>query len=300
MKLDRVLINQLPVSNPIVENNFRRFPIYLRNESLRYHRYKMHVQPGIEINLSLAGTAVYVVGSRIYKTSPGHILLFPGHVPHQVFVDNADKYKRVVLCIDDAMLQAMAGSPAPAHSLEWFGSVPCHHIRLSMNMFALFKQIVQLMHTELMEQRRGWEQMMMAQLTSLSVMIGRMVDEQLAAYQQSRGPCLPEDLADRCCQYIESHLHEDLSLQSVAELFHVSPEHLTRTFKREKGVAFYQYVLLQRIQESKRLMLARSDISLTDIAYTLGFASSSHFSRIFKSVTAITPREFRHRSQSGL
>lgn len=300
MTFDLSVITQRPETNRVVEKYFRLFPVYLRKESIRHHRYMLHVQPGIEFNLSLAGTASFVVGESVYKTTPGQLLVFPGDVPHQVFVEPTDHYRRAVICVNDVMLkQATAQFPDTLSPLHWFDSIPCHQFQLQMKTFAALRQTAMLMYQEQQEQKPGWQQMLVAQLMATIVTVGRLVDEQ-ASPDIGRLPPrhVARELTDRCSAYIESHLYEDLSLTNVAHQFHVSPEHLTRTFKRETGVAFYQYVLLQRIEESKRLLLESADLSLTEIAYTLGFASSSHFTRTFRSVTNLTPREFRLQANS--
>lgn len=294
MTFDLNAITHIPETNRIVERHFRHFPVYLRKESIKPHRYMLHVQPGIEINLSLAGTAYFVVGEQVYRTSSGQLLVFPGDVPHQVFVKPAGSYRRAVVCIDDALLrQASAEFPLTPSPLHWFDRVPCHQIQLQMKAFTALRQTAMTMHEELQEQRTGWQQMLTAQLLAMIVTVGRLVDEQISGgVDRLSHRRVARELADRCCGYIESNLYEDLSLRAVANQFYVTPEHLTRTFKRETGVTYYQYVLLQRIRESKRL-LSETPMSLTEIAYTLGFASSSHFSRTFRGVTGLTPREFR-------
>ncbi|MEF3301819.1 AraC family transcriptional regulator [Paenibacillus sp. GYB003] len=294
MNVDLRPMNYRPVPNRIVENHFRQFPVYLRNESIQAHWHSPHVQPGIEINVSLAGSAVFVVGERVIETAPGQLLVFPGRIPHQVFVEKSATYRRAVICIDDVSLQRLKESfPHSRPPMEWFGDVDCHRFQLQMKTFAAVKQAAMRMIAELQEQKRGWQQMVFAELLSLVVTVERLVDERTAAPGRLARRRASRELAERCCGHIESHLYEDLSLTSVAARFQVSPEHLTRTFKRETGVAFYQYVLLKRIQESKRLLRESANVSLTEIAYSLGFASSSHFSRTFKSVTRMTPSEYR-------
>lgn len=298
MNLDLDLLTHMPVGNPIVERHFRDFPVYLRKESIRSHRYKLHIQPGIEFNLSLTGTATYVIGDRICQTAPGHLLIFPGHVPHQVFVDEQSSYRRMVICVDDGLLQQQASSPALPSTAHWFKHDYFWQFQLQMNKFSALKQTALLMYKERQEQKKGWQQMLLAQMVTLMVTVERLMEEAEDAVVRTAPRAATRELADRCCTYIETHLYEDLTLNNVAQTFYVSPEHLTRTFKREKGVTFYQYVLLQRIQESKKLLLAGKGSSLTDIAYALGFASSSHFSRTFRSVTNQTPSEFRLQSSA--
>ncbi|WP_240041077.1 AraC family transcriptional regulator [Paenibacillus ginsengarvi] len=297
--MDLSLINHRPETNNVVERHFRRFPVFSRKESLKAHPYKLHVQPGIEINLSLAGSAIYVIGERLYTTTPGQLLIFPGHIPHQVFVDKNGCYRRAVVCIDYPTIHREQDSyPFPLSSLDWFDNVSCYQFQLQAKPFTTIKKAAAQMHSELLEQKKGWQRMIIAELLSLTVTVERVVDEQLAAEHRLSQRHTSRDLTAQCCSFIESRLYDDLSLTSVAERFYVSPEHLTRTFKRDTGVAFYQYVLQERIQESKRIMRTNRDLSLTEIAYSLGFASSSHFSRTFKSITGLTPREYRLQSHS--
>ncbi|RKN74895.1 helix-turn-helix transcriptional regulator [Paenibacillus ginsengarvi] len=87
-----------------------------------------------------------------------------------------------------------------------------------------------------------------------------------------------------------------ISLQSVAALFHFNPDYLSRLFKREKGLSFHQYLLLQRVRASKRLLRDHPLMPLTDIAYAVGFSSSSHFCQTFKNMNLLTPSEYRRQA----
>jgi two-component system response regulator YesN len=142
--------------------------------------------------------------------------------------------------------------------------------------------------------------MILAQVLELSVLIQRNgkgchADRGLDHELGGTLAAPKADFVRDCCEYIEAHLAEELSLHKVAEQFLVSPEHLTRTFRKEKGVSFYQYVLLQRVQASKELLSTSSQKSMTEIAYSLGFPSSTLFCRTFKGMTGMTPSDYRHR-----
>jgi AraC-like DNA-binding protein len=70
---------------------------------------------------------------------------------------------------------------------------------------------------------------------------------------------------------------------------------LIRLFKTEKKITFYQFVLQQRVSESKRMLLNCPDTTLTDIAYAVGFPSAAQFSRVFRASTGMLPSQFRNR-----
>jgi AraC family transcriptional regulator len=91
---------------------------------------------------------------------------------------------------------------------------------------------------------------------------------------------------------IESDLSEDLSLKSLAAAAGLSEYHFLRMFKQSTGYTPHQYVISQRIERAKEL-LQKTDISITEISYLLGFSSSAHFTLHFRRKTGITPSELR-------
>jgi AraC family transcriptional regulator len=91
---------------------------------------------------------------------------------------------------------------------------------------------------------------------------------------------------------IEAHLAEPLSLISLAELVHLSPRHFARAFKQSFDQSPHQYHLWRRIEKAKTL-LGRSEMSVTDVAISLGFSDTSAFSTTFRRFAGGTPREYR-------
>lgn len=293
MNLNPLLINGPTTENQTVEDSFKLFPVYVRQEYLLAHTYNLHVQPGMELNLTLEGKAAYVIGNEIYMQSPGQLIFFPGNIPHQIYVDPSSQYKRAVICFERTdLLPETERLLTPAADFSWLFGTACRHIHLSPDMFTQVKSIVSLMSDEMQHRKTGWRQIVGSQFVSLTVLIGRFLEESERAQSRTASPVS----VALCCAYIDKHLHEDLSLQSIARMFNISPEHLTRQFKREKGLSFYQYVLQQRVYESRRMLLDCPEMSLTDIAYAIGFTSSAQFSRVFKSLTLMSPTQFRLQS----
>lgn len=91
---------------------------------------------------------------------------------------------------------------------------------------------------------------------------------------------------------IENDLSEDLSLQILANAAGLSEYHFLRMFKQSTGYTPHQYVIGQRIERAKEL-LAKTDMSITEIAYLLGFSSSAHFTHHFRRKTGLRPTEIR-------
>lgn len=97
-------------------------------------------------------------------------------------------------------------------------------------------------------------------------------------------------------QYIDNHFKENISLDTLARLTHISKYHMAHVFTEEYGISPINYLIEKRIEEAK-LLLQTTDYSLALIGRTLGFSSPSYFSQTFKKHTSYTPQEYRKKSR---
>jgi AraC family transcriptional regulator len=92
--------------------------------------------------------------------------------------------------------------------------------------------------------------------------------------------------------FVDANFAERLAIATVAALVGVHPVHLARTFKRVYNTTFAAYVRTARLEFAKQ-QLTRTHAPLSDIAVAAGFYDQSHFSRLFKAHTGLTPHEYR-------
>ena len=97
-------------------------------------------------------------------------------------------------------------------------------------------------------------------------------------------------------RHIDNHYRENLSLDSLAEVAHVSKYHMVHAFTQEYGVSPISYMNSKRIQEGRKL-LETTDFSLSLISRMLGFSSPSYFSQTFKRQENCAPLEYRKQSR---
>lgn len=97
---------------------------------------------------------------------------------------------------------------------------------------------------------------------------------------------------EKICEYIRTHLSEDLSLAKVSSEVYLSKNHLCTTFKSLTGSTFCDYVRQQRIQHA-RILLSTTRHSIDEIAALCGYNSSTYFSTVFKNEMGVTPSAFR-------
>jgi AraC family transcriptional regulator len=92
--------------------------------------------------------------------------------------------------------------------------------------------------------------------------------------------------------YIQVHLAENLFLDDLAVQAGMSRYYFCHLFKRSTGMSPYQYVIKCRIDRAKELLLFRQDCSIADVAFQVGFASQSQFTKHFKKWVGTTPKKF--------
>jgi AraC-like DNA-binding protein len=118
---------------------------------------------------------------------------------------------------------------------------------------------------------------------------------------------LRQTVSDRRLQevlrYIEVHLsNPNLSTAMVASGCGISPRYLSFLLKHH-GTSFSTLVWEQRLKKAKSWLSSSNpnDVSISEIAYSVGFKSPAHFSRMFKRVFKVNPREYRaaHPGEAG-
>lgn len=90
--------------------------------------------------------------------------------------------------------------------------------------------------------------------------------------------------------YMESHLTETITLDSLAHIFSLSKYYMCHIFKAETGTTVINYLLLLRISKAKSLLCEGKNV--TETCYLAGFANYSNFITTFKKHTGYTPKKY--------
>ena len=103
---------------------------------------------------------------------------------------------------------------------------------------------------------------------------------------------LDERRLRRVLDYVEQHLDEDISLDSLAREACLSEFHFARMFAGAMGMPPYKYVSQRRLERAVS-MLAEGELPLSEIAFRSGFSSQASFSRAFRRRMGVAPGEYR-------
>ena len=107
------------------------------------------------------------------------------------------------------------------------------------------------------------------------------------------------DPVERALDFIDEHLSDPLTLESIAAAAAVSASHLIRLFHEQLATTPVRHVWDRRLERGLSL-LEETGLTIGEIAHRCGFRTSHHFSRRVHQRTAASPTEVRRRAQSGL
>lgn len=99
--------------------------------------------------------------------------------------------------------------------------------------------------------------------------------------------------------FIEKNYHSSFSLEDLADIINISPQHLCRLFKHAFNMRPFAYLTGYRVQKAKELILEPHMPQINEIAKRVGYNDASYFCAIFKEYEGITPVEFRKMHRSG-
>jgi|GEM_PF-2853663 len=239
------------------------------NQPLR--QTSLHRQPGIEVNLTEQGSAEFSLAGDSQVLHPRQLVVFSGGTPHQTR-QTGRGYHRTVLCL--------------AGDLKDSGLPPFYSMKLAPSQHAELRRVLAGMQNEFTSGGPAAAAMLRALGLQLLVTAFRWSLQNSAT---SNGT----PLVRRGREWIRQNLHSEIRLQTAARALGTSPEHLTRSFRKETGIPFARFALNERIREAKRQLLARPRATILEIALDLGFCEQASFCRAFRRITRRSPSGYR-------
>lgn len=102
------------------------------------------------------------------------------------------------------------------------------------------------------------------------------------------------DLMEQIHDYMSTHLDEKITIDALAQRFHVNTTTLKKEFKLVYGTSIAVHLRMHRMEKAKRLLRTTSD-RIADVAAAVGYESQSRFAQVFQRETGMLPTDFRER-----
>ncbi|NEW06973.1 response regulator [Paenibacillus sp. SYP-B3998] len=94
-------------------------------------------------------------------------------------------------------------------------------------------------------------------------------------------------------RFIRTNYNQEISLTDISERFHLNREYISRKFKQEFHETFIDYLNRIRIEKAK-MLLTNPNLKIAQIAQMVGYQDEKYFSRVFKKVAVLTPKDYRN------
>ena len=233
-----------------------------------------HFHNFCEIYYLQSGACEYLVNDKLYSIKSGSFIFIPQNNIHKA-IYTTEAHTRVLLSFSEDYL-----TPVFDEALT------------KVQLFSLNKDL------DFVENLIGNIAKEAHNSNNISKALIRSYITELLAYiirnkSSSTAPLLVEnDIIDEVRHYISENYSANINLAEVAKMFHYSKNYLSKIFKQSTGIGFKEYLLLLRLNEAEKRLLATND-SIREIAYSCGFNDSNYFSSKFTKKYGFSPLNYR-------
>ena len=254
-----------------------------------------HYHNAIELIYGYVGECEVYLNGQTYRFGAGDLLLLNSNEVHSIIgLDGRTEY--LMIQFDPSLLYTSSHSYFEMKYLLPFTLTSSTHQKIftakeftDIDIVSLMKNI----EAESNEQKYGYELSVRCDISKIFLWILRTwhkkgidlnLDDKISESAAKRLKCAMD--------FAKDNFKSDISALDAAKACNVSYSYFSRFFKSLTKRSFCDYVNYLRISESEKL-LTETDMSITEIAYEVGFSSSSYFIAQFKLAKGISPMQYR-------
>lgn len=237
----------------------------------------------IELNFIYSGNGTHIVGGEICNTQPGDVLIHNSHVLHDESMMLDNQVNAWCIAIKHLKLPGMRENALLPDGMH--PRVPCQSAA------NILGELYPMIHHYAL-QPHGY-QTANSLARAVVLIVHQLIQTNAVATTKEDNELVKETEA-----FIEEHYTENITLCDIAAHVHTSESYISHLFKKVTQYSPQQYVLRRRIGKAQCL-LVYTDLTLTDIAYRVGFEDSGYFSRAFKKVIGMPPKLYRQKWQAS-
>jgi len=235
----------------------------------------MHYHDKHELYYLVEGSTKYFIEDELFAIKPGEMIFIPKNVYHKTTSDA----ERVLLFFDENDV----GENLLKYIDELFEN---KHIIIKGKYHNKVTELLYKIEKEENDKKIGYRDMQNLYTRELLILISRHRAEE-SSEKETPSHQLIQDVA----KYISSNYAEDLSLKVLSEHFAITPNYLSKQFKKLTSVGLSDYINITRVAAAEKLLVT-TNLSITEIAFLCGFNDSNYFAAVFKKIKGITPKKY--------
>ena len=269
----------------------REYVTYLDDSSIRIWysdvpwRYEIHDHSAIEILLTLEGMVTYTIEDKVYQVRKGEILIIPQDTAHSLTMEEGSS-RYLYLFEPDAIM-----TMRDIKSMAIYFNKP-FHLRDGSDAHVRIRELL-LRAKDLYEKRElRWNTACYSCILRVYATLGQRYLSGIRPRTADNMRNMDSEVINAVMTYINNHYREELSLENVAGFAGFSRYYFSRSFKKQTGYSFKDYLCQKRLQVAMDLLI-RTNRSMRDVAIESGFGSVATFNRVFREKKGCTPTQYR-------
>jgi len=256
-------------------------------ESNDYSSIDEHFHYQHELIMVTEGCAEFVINGKSHTAYKDSLVIIGNLEQHRIRAQQYP-YKRYVLSISNELCLLMIREPLLLSILLHRPKNFPHIIELTPELSAQIKAYFEILIDECNQKRPLWTTRAALLMTDILLLLYRH-DSSMFPQIKDAGTV---DIVINIQKYVAQNYAKEVLLKELAEQFYISEYYLSRIFKEITGYGFKEYLILYRLNEAKKL-LCRTNLSVTDICFAVGYSNVNHFIRIFRQHEGMSPLKYR-------
>ncbi|MCF2505766.1 AraC family transcriptional regulator [Dyadobacter sp. CY107] len=280
----------------VPQNDARSFD--LRHEFVPYFTNPWHFHPEIELNHVISGAGTRFIGNCIERFESGEVILIGKNLPHYWKNDNI-YYQPDSGVMSEAMVVRFSEDFV---GKDFFQLPETSAIATLLDKAAAGIKLLEPLRSEIAAQLQtlirmeGFEQLMFLMLIMHRMAVSPHLQPLSTPYAPGRSLAKNSNRLSQVKAYLHEHFTGEIFLNEVADLANMNESAFCRYFKSQTGQTLIQYVTDLRVRYACELLI-KSEESVTQICFQVGFENVSHFIHAFKKLRGQTPFEFKKGKQ---
>lgn len=250
-----------------------------------------HVHPYYEIFYLVNGDCTFFINHDIYKLNKGDLVIVPEGELHKSTYPQRGFSEQYCLCFKD-------------NNLEWLKDIIGGEIvnaSLKMGVISIPEKrrdyVEALMKKMLFESKE--QDILSAAFIKIGLIELLLFIIRCQRFEQNviKEIDVDNQLMQQIATYIYNNYNQKITLEHMADKFHISKSYLSKKFKSVTGFGFKEYLVNVRIKNACTLLLDTNK-SITDIAFECGFNDSNYFGDAFRHVKGMSPNKYRRNKET--
>ncbi|RAK06947.1 AraC family transcriptional regulator [Halanaerobium saccharolyticum] len=274
-----------------LNNNFLEVDYKQSKKITDYDKFNMHLHDFYELFYFLKGDVTYYIEGHAYELKENTLLIMNNRELHKPIFNKNEPYERIIIHFFPWVLSK--------YDSYNFNLLECFENRKEANhnkiydknkkIYSYFKKIIEYAH-----QKDDTSELM---IETLFVQLLILINELFTRKEKIESETIKynERMLD-IIKYINQHINESISLDSLANNFHLNKSYLSHIFKKHAGVSIIRYIRYKKIMSAKRLLLDNN--SCSEVCAKLNFGDYSTFFRSFKKEVGISPKDYQEKRSS--